>query len=152
ILITCSNSLSQNYTYAYTFQIGKQVTINDALHYVKDRSKMITEASHYTIGEDIMFKDTSGEVTLSFEEDSNILQGISIDDIDEISNFDILTKNILLQMGNPDWGIFVEQNYDVKEKNILPDFKSYLLLLRYNFESKILYVYGHFRSMRQQPK
>lgn len=133
--------------------LNQTVTFNDVIHAVGDKSKIITEPSVYVKGEDIVFNDDYyGSVTLSFFEDTQILQGVQVSNIPGNDKLNQLKESVLKQWGDPELGVEAESIFDVKEDDIMSDFSSLEFRYYYKNHSDLISVGGMQTSVRINPK
>ena len=125
-------TFTQNYFRYNTFELNKQVSFNDVAHFVKDVSRIITQASVYNTGEEILYYDDMDNIVrLSFVDDSQILKCITIKDISNSYYVESVKKSIFDQLGNPYWGYEKKRKVDVKKDYLMKDYETYDCLLDY---------------------
>ncbi|HTO17120.1 MAG TPA: hypothetical protein VLZ83_15220 [Edaphocola sp.] len=94
LLVNSNLIFAQSFRY-FGFELNTIVTFNDIVNYVEDKSKIITEPSVYTKGEDIKIKDFfDTTTTFGFYKNTQILQAIIITGISEIDYLEHLRKMI----------------------------------------------------------
>jgi hypothetical protein len=136
IFLVNNESLNaQSYKYKI-FELNKVVTFNDVVNFIKDKSKIITDPSGYTLGEDIEFKDDfNTTTTFKFYENTQILKCIFVHDITNTAYLEQLRQTVFMQLGNPFHGYEIKITNDVKDNSVMADFVT--------FDNEYKYICGN---------
>ena len=138
VILCCAQLIAQPNFSFNGFKLNDKVSFNDVANRVKPDGKIITEPSVYIIGEEIKYIDKDkSEVTLVFQDQSNILKAIIIRDLldthGDMFSFlqDYLVKD---RLGEPVDG------FDLTVQNQT----SYMTMTHYEFEYRYKFDTKHF--------
>jgi hypothetical protein len=137
-LVNNESLIAQSYSYKI-FELNTVVTFNDVVNYIEDKSKIITEPSVYTKGEDIKFSDDfNTTTTLKFYENTQILKCIFVDDITNTAYLEQLRQTVFMQLGNPYHGYEIKITNDVKDNSLMTDYVTFNNEYKYKIGNKFL--------------
>ena len=109
IFLLSNNIYSQTFRYE-NWSLNEVVTYDDVVSYLGDRTKILEPKYGSSIGQDIKYKDNfNTTTTLCFDENTQILHCIFIDDIIDNAFVNQLRQSIFDQLGKPIYG------YEIKE-------------------------------------
>ncbi len=110
----------QSFTYS-RWCLNEVVTFEDVENYVQDEKKIIEKSKEYNR---IKFIDKNNTtVTLSFKKNTQILECIIINDLEDNKMINQIIKSIFDQLGTPIYGYEKKKNYYQKTE---PDIIAYI--------------------------
>lgn len=139
IIFNVSANLSGQ-TYRHQgFELNSVVSFNVVVNYIGDKSKIITEPSVYTKGEDIKFHDDfNTTTTLIYWENTQMLKGIVINGITNIAYLESLRQTIFQQLGKPIHGYEIKITNDVKDNSLMDDYITFNNRYKYKALNKLI--------------
>lgn len=99
---------------------------------------IITDMMYYEKGENIRLQDkTTAYVNLSFQDDTDKLITIDIEDINDVNTVHQLQQSVLSQMGEPTRGYELMKNYDGLQGEVYADYVVYEFVYQYRIGANV---------------